>query len=493
MNNIVTVKNTPVAGRRPTGFMHGELYFNFGDRTLGCVDANGVPVDIATAIPVSATAPENPVPGMLWFNNSEDPAVLLVFTGDDQPDPWITVSTSVPIASLEQALAGEDNETVMTPFLVRQVLDVGGAGSSVSVGDDPPVSPDAGQLWFKTSAPVGLFLWFQDVDSAQWVQVGGGGMEPIDIVQGAAGWQVVGDQLICWGSATTLSTGPATVVFARAFQTTPAVSVTPNHNAANFRTASFGNRTSVQMEVSAWDHLGARVGMNVNWIAVGEAANADKMPKSVGGVIGLDTGSGGSGGGGGGAVGALIWHTGTAPPEGYLVADGSPVTATHPELRALYLAAGSPFGVSGADPRLPNLTAAGGRFIRAALSGAGVGVTQADAFQTHGHRNTSSRIGGSGGSGELLGTNDTPATGTRTGRVTAPVLEGTGGTPRVDTETRPVNIALLPCIQAVPPISGAAIEAMRDELAALKAADEEKDALLRSLDLKLQALEAKVA
>lgn len=47
---------------------------------------------------------------------------------------------------------------------------------AVIVSDVAPSTPDAGQLWFRTVDPVGLFIWYTDTDSSQWVQIGGGGL-----------------------------------------------------------------------------------------------------------------------------------------------------------------------------------------------------------------------------------------------------------------------------------------------------------------------------
>lgn len=58
-------------------------------------------------------------------------------------------------------------------------------------------------------------------------------------------------------------------------------------------------------------------------------------------------------------VGAVMYFAGSAAPSGWLTADGSAVTSLYPELRAYLIAAGSPFGTSGSDPRLPNLLNSG--------------------------------------------------------------------------------------------------------------------------------------
>jgi hypothetical protein len=46
------------------------------------------------------------------------------------------------------------------------------------ISDTAPLAPEPGQLWFKPSAPVGLYVWYDDGDSSQWVQAGGGALPP---------------------------------------------------------------------------------------------------------------------------------------------------------------------------------------------------------------------------------------------------------------------------------------------------------------------------
>ena len=48
----------------------------------------------------------------------------------------------------------------------------GGGGASVTTSDAAPSSPSAGDLWYNTSAG-GLFVYYQDANSAQWVEVVG--------------------------------------------------------------------------------------------------------------------------------------------------------------------------------------------------------------------------------------------------------------------------------------------------------------------------------
>jgi hypothetical protein len=48
-----------------------------------------------------------------------------------------------------------------------------GGGSTVTTDDVPPAAPVDGALWWD-SASTTLFIWYDDGDSAQWVQISGG-------------------------------------------------------------------------------------------------------------------------------------------------------------------------------------------------------------------------------------------------------------------------------------------------------------------------------
>ena len=48
----------------------------------------------------------------------------------------------------------------------------GGGGASVTTSDAAPSSPSAGDLWYNTNAG-GLFVYYQDANSSQWVEVVG--------------------------------------------------------------------------------------------------------------------------------------------------------------------------------------------------------------------------------------------------------------------------------------------------------------------------------
>jgi hypothetical protein len=69
-------------------------------------------------------------------------------------------------------------------------------------------------------------------------------------------------------------------------------------------------------------------------------------------------------------TGAVMYFAGDHPP-GWLNCDGVAVTSTYSALRDYLIAAGSPYGTSGADPLLPDLR---GEFIRGTDFGRGVDV-----------------------------------------------------------------------------------------------------------------------
>ena len=48
----------------------------------------------------------------------------------------------------------------------------GGGGASVTTSDAAPSSPSDGDLWYNTSVG-GLFVYYQDADSSQWVEIVG--------------------------------------------------------------------------------------------------------------------------------------------------------------------------------------------------------------------------------------------------------------------------------------------------------------------------------
>jgi len=136
-------------------------------------------------------------------------------------------------------------------------------------------------------------------------------------------------------------------------------------------------------------------------------------------------------------------------PTGWLLCDGSTYqVSAYPTLGALL---GNTYGGSTGTFAVPNLS---GLFIRGSgtqtltVEGASVtyasgsiGSTQGDKFQGHEHSyggtTTSNTFAGGSGAG-LTGSAKT---------TTSEITDGTNGTPRYGTETRPVNLAMVYCIK----------------------------------------------
>lgn len=176
-------------------------------------------------------------------------------------------------------------------------------------------------------------------------------------------------------------------------------------------------------------------------------------------------------------VGTIIYFAVPTAPAGYLECDGAACSTLYPDLRALLIAAGSPFGTAGADPKLPDLR---GEFMRGWDHGRGI-----DAGRTFGsgQLDQMQRITGSlqvaygtvrnrAGALTQSAISDAPAQ-----SWPAYPNNAAGDTVRFDSgdspnarvsattsgETRPRSIAMLPCIKAFGAVS---VEGMA-ELAAL--------------------------
>lgn len=144
-------------------------------------------------------------------------------------------------------------------------------------------------------------------------------------------------------------------------------------------------------------------------------------------------------------AGLVMHFANSTAPTGWLECNGAAVSRT--TYAALFTAIGTLYGVGNGTTtfNLPDLR---GQFLRGWDNGAGIdparaiGSAQLDQFQGHQH----SRQGfGSG----------TSPTGANGGGVAAAIavsgppdtVNGTDGTPRSGSETRPRNIAMLPCIK----------------------------------------------
>lgn len=165
------------------------------------------------------------------------------------------------------------------------------------------------------------------------------------------------------------------------------------------------------------------------------------MPIVLNGTTGIDT----PGLNSGNIVGQVCFFAMATAPTGFLTCNGAAVSRTN--YASLFAAIGTLYGVGDGSTtfNLPDLRA---EFIRGADLGRGVdsgrafGSAQTDAFQGHGHNLATQPNGPGGGTGTYAAGATNNAT-----SIGAPVTDGTNGTPRTAAETRPRNVALLPCIK----------------------------------------------
>ena len=144
-------------------------------------------------------------------------------------------------------------------------------------------------------------------------------------------------------------------------------------------------------------------------------------------------------------AGVVVWFASSSPPQGYLICDGR--GASRIAYPALFAVIGTTFGAPSTTTfNLPDLR---GEFIRGMDRGRGVdigrgfGTSQPDAFQDHIHSMPPQYYRGASPSGtRLFIAADT------NGAQLASNGTGTPSTGNHGSETRPRNVALLPCIKA---------------------------------------------
>ncbi len=145
-------------------------------------------------------------------------------------------------------------------------------------------------------------------------------------------------------------------------------------------------------------------------------------------------------------TGTIIWFAANSVPSGYLAANGASLsTSTY---SSLFSVIGYTYGGSGGAFNVPDLR---GYFVRGMDNGRGVdsgrgfGTNQTDAFQ--GHRHSFRQYPANGGGAGNTPLAQTNSANLNNGVVADPITNGTNGTPRTASETRPINIALLACIK----------------------------------------------
>jgi hypothetical protein len=162
----------------------------------------------------------------------------------------------------------------------------------------------------------------------------------------------------------------------------------------------------------------------------------------------------GTGGGGSSSVdsvpiGTIFWFAASAAPTGYKECNGEVLSKV--TYNDLWLVIGNTFSnpISANHFKIPDLR---GEFVRGWSHGkAGVntgrtfGSNEADAFQGHWHELYAQA--GAANASVNSSSNGIPNTPLPADLVRNPVTDGTNGTPRTASETRPRNVALLPCIK----------------------------------------------
>lgn len=66
----------------------------------------------------------------------------------------------------------------------------------LQVGPTPPTTPKMGSLWYRDVSPVGLFMYYADPDSSQWIQLAGSGLPPNFATQAEAREGTVTDKVM---------------------------------------------------------------------------------------------------------------------------------------------------------------------------------------------------------------------------------------------------------------------------------------------------------
>lgn len=152
-----------------------------------------------------------------------------------------------------------------------------------------------------------------------------------------------------------------------------------------------------------------------------------------------------------------VYHFATSTaPTGFLICNGDAVPngsgtvqGVTANFSALYAILGTTYGVAGTLPDLEGvfIRGTGSQTISGITYSGTLGTKQGDAMQ--GHLHTVSPSAGITGGVNFFSANTAGISPDRnvSTTVTGPTADGTNGTPRTGSETRPANIALLPCIK----------------------------------------------
>jgi hypothetical protein len=101
-------------------------------------------ITTSTVITTSDVPPQSALPNQLWFES--DSGNFYIYFDDGTSVQWVQLNGTAGYATPPQ-------------------------NAVAVVSDTPPSNPLSGQTWYETDTGK-LWIWVQDADGAQWVQVG---------------------------------------------------------------------------------------------------------------------------------------------------------------------------------------------------------------------------------------------------------------------------------------------------------------------------------
>ena len=146
---------------------------------LGEIRFNSV-TTLATKIWMHNVATDNKFVGNFYMNTVKPGSLLVLYkTAIDYAiykvlaapvDPGGYVEYAVEFVNVWGAFVSNNDPILFMPM-------GGGGGGGVSIGDAPPASPLAGQMWWESDSG-SLYIYYEDANSKQWVQVNGSNAYP---------------------------------------------------------------------------------------------------------------------------------------------------------------------------------------------------------------------------------------------------------------------------------------------------------------------------
>jgi microcystin-dependent protein len=421
------------------GNCSASIYYTYagsaGDYTLSVTDGTStlssvaLPVNSVASVPQSISFPcgastsstlqwqlKSTVasPSIIYFDNAHLGSLSLLYV--NQPLPVGTIfpfgSTTCPTGALSADGSAISRTQYSTLFAVM--------GTTYGVGD--------GSTTFNLPNGKGVFL---RGDGTQTI----GGIATPTIVAGTTqGDQMQGHHHVFQGGNTINSGGSIPYIFAPFSNTSPVTDADAGYsNSLNNAVANPVTDGTNGTPRTGTETRPANIG--VHYCVQDQIQQIAYSPAS-----------------GGLSAGDIVETGAQSCPVGTLVMDGTSYpTATYPDL---FAAIGYTYGGSGANFNVPNgqgvfLRGAGSQIISSISYTGTQGTTQGDQMQ--GHTHAESMNNGAGGAVTSI-----TQTGSLAGVATyaniptgVPVTDGTNGTPRTGTETRPANITVKRCIRTV--------------------------------------------